>query len=115
MRKLILPSLAILSCCLLASCGTPSADKPDLGEAPPKCDPQLQADIPPEPSETAGAGIVKPAPGSAAADATDKFLNDVGAKMDWARGDLLPRARLAKAFCDRLDGKSSAARPPDPG
>lgn len=87
-----------LSCLLLASCGSPQADKPDLGIAPKPCPPSLEADIPPKPVMPDGAGIVKPPVGSKAAEATRLFLTDAEAINDWADA-LFKRATDAKAFC----------------
>jgi hypothetical protein len=88
-----------LSCCLLASCATPSADKPDVTIAPAPCDPVLQVEPPKIPDVPDGAGIVKPPLGSQAAAATGLYLGWVSELHDTAT-ELLRRATIAKAYCD---------------
>jgi len=92
--------LLSLSCLALASCATPSVDKPDLGVAPKACPPSLQADLPPEPQPDPLASLVKPPPGSKAAAATQLWMDWTAAEVDWARL-MLGRATAAKTYCDR--------------
>jgi hypothetical protein len=84
---------------MLASCGTPSADSPDLGIAPKPCPPSLQVDLPAVPDVPDHAGIVKPPVGSKAATATGVYLDYV-ARLNDTANELLKRAADAKTFCD---------------